>query len=65
MAEKDFGTDYLEFYPSVDGKTANGLQSEKSQVAIDGWFTAQQLRNIADELDHLESEMKSYQTGAK
>jgi hypothetical protein len=56
--EKDFGNDYLKFHPSANGKTINGLQSEKSQVCIDGWFTAEQLRNIANELDRLESEMK-------
>jgi len=37
--EKDFGNDYLEFYPSGNGKTSDGLQSEKSQAKwSDGMF---------------------------
>jgi len=56
---KDFGNDYLEFYPAVNGKDKNGMPVEASKVCIDGWYTSAQLRNIADELDRLENEMKS------
>lgn len=38
MDEQDFGNDYLEFFPNVNGM---------SQVCIDGWFTSTQLRKIA------------------
>jgi hypothetical protein len=52
-----FGSGYLEFYPAYRGKTAGGLNCANSLVCIDGWFTSQQLRNIANELDRLEKEM--------
>ena len=54
----DFGTGYLEFGPAVDGKTADGLISDGSKACLDGWFTSRQLRNIANELDRKENEMR-------
>ena len=55
MDEQDFGNDYLEFYPAVNGLNQYGNPST-SQVCIDGWFTSAQLRNIAAELDRLEAQ---------
>ena len=57
--EKDFGNDYLEFYPAVNGGDENGMPVDASKVCIDGWFTSAQLRNIAAELERLEIELKS------
>lgn len=48
---QDFGQDYLEFFPTVKGLN----QTSISKVCIDGWFTAPQLRNIANQLDELEA----------
>ena len=63
MDNQDFGKDYLAFYPAHNGLTVDGLQSDKSQVCIDGWLTAEQLRNIAAELDRLEAGMKDKDNG--
>lgn len=57
MNEKDFGKHYLEFYPSFP----NELNT--SFVIVDGSFTAQQLRNIADELDRQENLLKEEEQG--
>lgn len=56
MDEQDFGNDYLEFYPAVNGLNQYGNPGT-SQVCIDGWFTSAQLRNIAAELDRLEGRL--------
>lgn len=45
---QDFGMDYLRFFPVH--------ASGEPKVCIDGWFTAQQLRNIARELDRQATE---------
>lgn len=55
MSDKDFGNDYIAFYPNKNGLNQYG-KPEKSQVCIDGWFTSEQFRNIADELDRLQKE---------
>jgi len=61
MKKKDFGNldiYFLRFVPAVKGKDAEGLRIAKSSVDIDGWFTIAQLRNIADELERQEQQMR-------
>ena len=55
---KDFGGGYVEFWPAVSGKTKCGLRADKSEARLDGCFTAEQLRNIADELERQEAQMR-------